>query len=202
MWDPGGSEVNELLASSESCRAARLVADSVVCGSCSEEDSARECYVRLLLQILHENIPRSVKRSAVRRAVKIASGSGESRKVEDCTYDTGASNGNYIGVQALQRLKGYEDLQYEPCRHTVRLGDGKSTVSCYKTVMLTVHAIDDYDQELEGVTVEFFVMESMGDEIIIGLLDIVGSFYDYFADLLAKAAGRNYAESRCIMLGY
>ena len=68
MWDPGGPEVSELSVTSDDLsRAGSRVVDSVVCSSCSEEDSARECYVRLLLQVLHENIPRSVKRSAVKR---------------------------------------------------------------------------------------------------------------------------------------
>ena len=51
MWDPGGSEVGELLVTSDDLGSAgSRVADSIVCSNCCEEDSARECYVRLLLQ--------------------------------------------------------------------------------------------------------------------------------------------------------
>ena len=164
--------------------------DISVCGKCSESLDYRRSYTDTLLSILHEGIPRAVKKSAVRRPVKISQGMIVSRVVEDCTYDTGASNGNYITSTTLKLLGNYEELDFMPCRHTAVLGDGELTVSSNKTVVLTVYSIDDYDQELEGVDVEFYVIESRSDQVIIGLPDIVGVFYDYFAELLAKAAGR------------
>jgi hypothetical protein len=69
-------------------------------------------YSSFLLKVLHESVPRSVRKSAVRRAVRVSSEEGVSRRVEDCTYDTGASSGNYIGSKALQLLDNYEELQY------------------------------------------------------------------------------------------
>ena len=161
---------------------------SRVCGDCSYRDSYRECYTATLLSILRDRVPRVVNKSAVRRPVRVSSKLGESRVVDDCTYDSGASNGSYIGLTALRQLSNYDELEFQPCRHVAKLGDGKTIVSCSKTVVLTVSPINDYGEDCDGVDVEFFVMDSMGDEIIIGLQELLGSFFEYFVELLAKAA--------------
>ncbi len=86
--------------------------------------------------------------------MRISSELGVSRVVDDCVYDSGASNGNYIGVTALRQMQNYDELDFQPCRHVARLGDSKTVVSCSKTVVLTVSPIDEYGDDCDGIVVE------------------------------------------------
>ena len=139
-----------------------------------------------LLSVLHESLPLSKELpSAVREAV--ISSATQSRYVAKCTLDSGASHGNYVGRAAFAQL---EFVQPYPCKHSARLGDGKTLLSINEAVELNVQVYREDHVLSEPIATQFFIVESLGEEMIIGLPDLVGSYFDLFAEVLENAAGR------------
>ena len=151
-----------------------------------DEDYFVNSRTQTFLRALHENIPRSARRSRVCRAMKFSSELNEAI-IDRVTSDTGASSANYIGKKALDR---FPDAEVFPCRHNVRLGDGATSVLINGFVVLEVSPIDDYGEELPPISTEFFIMEKLGDEAIIGLPDILGNFFDYFLSILGSGPSK------------
>ena len=83
---------------------------------------------------MHDALPKAkVLKSAVREA-RISTATS-TRYIPKCTFDTGASHGNYIGRDALAKL---EFPEIHPCNHSARLGDGKTMVVIREYVELQV----------------------------------------------------------------
>lgn len=135
---------------------------------------------------MHDLLPRSVRKNVVVRqgVVKVGDIVYMLNKI---TYDTGASNGNYIGRLALREFR---DIKLIPCMHKARLGDGTSILTITEKCFLSICPVNDYGEELDPIETEFFIIEDLGDEAIIGLQDILGSYYDFFSGLLAMAANK------------
>ena len=110
--------------------------------------------------------------------------------VSKALLDTGASGGNYIGAGMLE---GMEGLEREPCSHLVTLGDGVTQLHLTECVTIEVALYDDRGCLCPSVYTEFFVMPRLGREIIIGLPDILGNYYEYFTDILDRARLRRPA---------
>ena len=143
---------------------------------------------RALLLAMNMDIPRTLRKSALNREAKMKI-SGIVMMCPRTTYDTGASSGSYIGRGALA-LFPESVLVYEPCSHRAVLGDGKTQIHIKQTVTIEVIPIDDYDKDWEPITVEMFVVETMNNQMIIGLPDLLGSFFDYFACIMNNAASK------------
>ena len=146
--------------------------------------SDREAYGATLLRIIHEAVPRSVNRSAVVRQAVMNVGLVQ-LVMQKVTYDTGASSGNYIGRKALDL---FPDVKTTPCRHSAKLADGKSVVTINEKCIILVSPINDYGEELEAISTEFYIVETLGDEAIIGLPDLLGNYFEYFSEILHRAA--------------
>ena len=151
-----------------------------------DEDYFLNSRTQTYLRTLHETVPRSARRSRVCRSAKFSSELHQAQ-IDRVTLDTGASSANYIGKSAVNR---FPDVEIRPCRHNVRLGDGETNLTLDGYVILTVTPMNDYGEELEPVTAEFYIMEKLGDEAIIGLPDILGSFYDYFLSVLGSGPSK------------
>ena len=158
----------------------------------SEKDraSARECDDKgaeprvSLLHIMQDAIPKAkVLKSAVREA-RISTATG-SRYVPKCTLDTGASHGNYIGRDALAKL---EFVERHPCNHSARLGDGKTIVSINEYVEVEVQVFRSDTTLTDPITTHLYVVESLGEEMIIGLQDLLGNFFEIFSEVIEEAA--------------
>ena len=109
---------------------------------------------------------------------------GETVYVDKALLDTGASSGSYVGQSLVDRIP---NAVLEPCYHKVKLGDGTTEVIITQSVVLDVSL---YEEDLsigESFATEFFVLPTLGEEIIIGLPDILGNFYDYFTGVLERA---------------
>ena len=107
--------------------------------------------------------------------------------------DTGASSGSYIGQALVDR---FPNVPLEPCSHRVRLGDNTTEVHITHYVTLEVSLYDEDMKLCDPIFAEFYVMPNLGDDVIIGLPDILGSFYDYFIGVLERAR-RN---QRCVQV--
>ena len=164
VWDPGGSHDS-----------VRLFRDKT--------KSPRSCQ---LLQIMHDEVPRSKNKSiVVREAIASYDSIEEETLISKLTLDTGASSGNYIGRKFIQ--DNFKNVKYDPCDHIVRLGDGKSIMRIKHMVTLEISLLDNYGERAKPISTDFFVSDSLGNEAIIGLPDLLGNYFDYFARILNGA---------------
>jgi len=133
---------------------------------------------------MHDAMPKSkVVKSAVREA-RVSTATG-SRYLPKCTLDTGASHGNYIGRDALKRL---EFVKINPCQHSARLGDGETFIKINECVELQVQLYRSDQTLTDPITTNFYVVESLGEEMIIGLQDLLGNYFEIFAEVIEEAA--------------
>ena len=147
---------------------------------------AEESRNKALLLAMNVNMPRRLRKSALNREAKVRI-KGTVNMCWKTTYDTGASSGSYIGRGLLSMFPDSE-LIYGVCDHRAMLGDGKTQIRITQTIVVEVIPIDDYDKEWKPVKVEMFVVETMDNQIIIGLPDLLGEFFDYFATVMNNAA--------------
>ena len=110
--------------------------------------------------------------------------------VDKALLDTGASHGNYAGKSLIDRLVGVE---VKPCSHRVKLGDGSTLVHINEYVTVEVQILDDEENLTEPMFVDFYVMPELGSEVIIGIHEILGNFYDIFTTILERARARQPA---------
>ena len=113
-----------------------------------------------------------------------AQSDGKSVYVGKILLDTGASSGSYVGRSLVNR---FPNLPIEPCTHKVRLGDNKTEVEINQMVTLDVALYDEDDKLCGSIATEFYVMPDLDYEVIIGLPEILGNYYDYFVGVLEQA---------------
>ena len=145
-------------------------------------DGAEKAMENELLRVLHDRLPRSRNKSVVVREAQLYADGGNiySDKV---TMDSGASSGNYIGEEAVQKLGGVPRRQ---CDHFVRLGDGKTHVRVTEEVDLNVALYDDYGDLQSPILTTFYVIDSLGTDVIIGLPALLGTIIISFHLLCGK----------------
>jgi hypothetical protein len=107
-------------------------------------------------------------------------------EVSKVTLDTGASNGNYIGYKILMR-SGMDDRKCKPCNHVARLGDGSTELSITKKIRLDISLYDDQSILQSASGLYFYVVEKLGDEVIIGLNALLGPLFKFFLNILVHA---------------
>ena len=112
---------------------------------------------------------------------------GKTVYVPKALLDTGANHGNYIGRSLVDR---FDNIDIEPCTHHVRLGDGQTLMHITECVTLDVALYDDEGSLLSPIATEFYIMPDLGDEIIVGLPEILGNYYDIFTSILERARAR------------
>ena len=137
-----------------------------------------------LRRTLYELVPRCKNKSIVTRQCMAISGKHQI-EVDKMVLDSGADMGNYIGRAIVNK---FPDLEREPCRHSARLADGVTLTQIREKVTLYISPIDDYGDALEPIATELFVIDQLGEEILIGLPDLLGNYYDYFSSILARGA--------------
>ena len=105
--------------------------------------------------------------------------------------DTGANTGSYIGEAMVLELGG--EILLEPCSHMVKLGDGTTQVHINEFITIDIALYDDDGHLCEPIATELYIMPSLGKQIIIGLPDLLGNYFDYFTTILEKARLRKPA---------
>ena len=106
--------------------------------------------------------------------------------VKKCLLDTGAAQASYGGKKIFQKLG---ITKFEPCSHRVRLGDGKTRVEITERAVCDVALYDDQQTLSESIPTSFYVMPELGEELIIGLPDILTDYYYFFMSMMEKARG-------------
>ncbi len=100
------------------------------------------------------------------------------------TLDTGASSGNYIGKAVIEQ---FDDAVIQPCSHRVRLGDGKTSLEVTEECVVSIQLYDDGGKLCEPIQTRFYVVNTLGDEAIVGLPDLLGNYFSYFVRVLTEA---------------
>ena len=142
-----------------------------------------EAYVTVLRSVQQSVLGTLDRLSAVMREAQVQCGD-KTAWVPKALLDTGAERGNYIGAAMVERLGCTE---FDPCRHRVRLGDGDTCVEINRKLTLEVSLYNKKGELGEPVATEFYVMPSLGEEIIIGLPDILGNYYEIFMGMMKEA---------------
>ena len=117
----------------------------------------------------------------------------ESCEVTRIVLDTGATAGNYIGRNIITK-NGWEEREMKRVDHTVTLGDSSTRMECKYMVKLGISLRDHNDQSHFFPDLEFYAIETMRDDVIIGEDKLTGDMYHYFLDALA--AVREYRKER------
>ena len=113
-----------------------------------------------------------------------ASHGGRTVWVKKCLLDTGAAQASYGGKKVFEKLGVVE---YKPCHHKVRLGDGKTRVELTEEVVIDVALYDRKQVLSEPVSTRFYVMPGLGEELIIGLPEILGDYFTLFMKMMEDA---------------
>ena len=74
------------------------------------------------------------------------------------------------------------------CNHSARLGDGKTMVVIREYVELQVQVFRSDTTLTDPITTHLYIVESLGEEMIIGLQDLLGNFFEIFAEVIEEAA--------------
>ena len=99
--------------------------------------------------------------------------------------DTGAQGSNFISREMYERLPtSITDLSRSIDR-IVRLGDARS-LSVQLEIPLTISILDSIDNNHQH-SLWYSVLDVLSHDIIIGLVDLIGPFYDLFADSVATS---------------
>lgn len=132
------------------------------------------------------------KQSRFKREGRVLTEGGEPILVPCITLDTGADCGNYVGRELLLKLPG---VQKKSCNHRVRLGDGGTMMTVKESVVLTLQLVRDNSFHSEPVCLELYVVENLGEEIIIGVPSLMTDCFNYLLEVLDAAALRDYERS-------
>ena len=172
IYDPGGSELHLLLLEDRRSPSPISVAQL--------EESQRH----LFQAALEDSLPDGIKGASVVVRMGSVQMGGEETSIPKMTLDTGASSGSYIGEALLSRLGQVVRL---PCRHKARLADGTTSLQITEKVLLPLQVYDADNSLSEPIWTELYVIPTLGEEVIIGLPDLLGNYWTVFIEVLQKA---------------
>jgi hypothetical protein len=94
--------------------------------------------------------------------------------------DTGAQGSNFISRKLYSTLPSHITQSAQPIDRVVRLGDARN-LTIQLEIPLTISILDSQAVNHQH-TLWFSVLEVLSHDIIIGLVDLIGPYYDLFAD--------------------
>ena len=101
--------------------------------------------------------------------------------------DSCATSASYAGEALVEACSW---LKPEPCHHQVTLGDGQTTMTCTTRVTLHLKLEDPRGCTTKTLPLQVFVIPKGGVDIVVGLPDILGDFYETFMDVMCDARQR------------
>ena len=137
---------------------------------------------------MHDFLPMSRATPAVMREGQIVTTMG-SFYLGKCLLDTGATHGNYVGRALVDKLP---NVKLQPCRHRARLGDGKTILQIKEKVCLDIQLYKDDGKLAEAISTNMYVVDTLGEEAIIGLQELLGNYFEFFAQVLELATGKTF----------
>ena len=109
--------------------------------------------------------------------------------------DTGAQGSNFISRQLFQRLPASITSLSRNTDRVVRLGDSRS-LAIHLELILTV-AIADSTGHTHQHSLWYSVLDVLSHDLIIGLVDLIGPYYDLFADSVLSSRHLAVATDIC-----
>lgn len=100
--------------------------------------------------------------------------------IEKATMDTGAKAGTYAGLGVIRRL----GAKLVPSTHRARLGDGKTVIRVAGEACVTLALYTKNGKLTAPERLKVYVLEDLGDEVLVGLPDILLKFYEFFSEIL------------------
>lgn len=99
--------------------------------------------------------------------------------------DTGAQGSNFVSRTLVLSLPKSHTLATRPTDRIVRLGDARH-IAVQSEIQLLVCLTDSSGNDHAHI-LWYSVLEDLSHDLIIGLVDLVGPFYDVFADAIASS---------------
>ena len=99
--------------------------------------------------------------------------------------DTGAQGSNFISRKLYNQLPAATTALSKSVDRVVRLGDS-SSLSVVLEVPLTVSILDSHGYS-HAHSVWYSVLDVLSHDIIIGLIDLIGPYFDLFEDSITSA---------------
>jgi hypothetical protein len=112
--------------------------------------------------------------------------------------DTGAQGSNFISRQLYSQLRKNITAKSRPTERVVRLGDARS-LSVSLEVPLTINIVDSTGQSHQHELM-YSVLENLSHDIIIGLVDLIGPFFDLFFDAVQSSRALSMTRELCSTL--
>ena len=112
--------------------------------------------------------------------------------------DTGAQGSNFISRDLYNRNPLSVTTLSRPTDRIVRLGDSRS-LSINLELTLTV-AIDDSAGNTHEHSLWYSVLDVLSHDLIIGLVDLIGPYYELFADSVLSSRHLAVATTLCTHL--
>ena len=112
--------------------------------------------------------------------------------------DTGAQGSNFISRQMYSQLPKNITAKSRPTERVVRLGDARS-LSVTLEVPLTINIVDSTGQSHQHELM-YSVLDNLSHDIIIGLVDLIGPFYDLFFDAVQSSRTLSMTRELCSTL--
>ena len=138
-------------------------------------------HVDIMKETLFQILPGARKKSVVVRE-GLATVDGLSVSIPKVTLDSGASHASYVGRKLVNKMPRVREL---PCKHSAKLGDGKTILQVTSYCGLYIQLLDDYGSLSEPIYTELFIVDGLGNEVIIGLPDILGMYFNFFVAALS-----------------
>ena len=109
------------------------------------------------------------------------------KDVPDILFDTGASHSSYISKTWVDEHRGELSSFIKPTKAAVTLGDNRTTVNISEVLTLNLSFYFDNNSESVEAEVTMCVLDMPGKTIILGLPDIIQSYYYLFIEMVSNA---------------
>ena len=136
--------------------------------------------------MLHRSIPKATLHRKMYRSGTISTSDWE-KDVPDILFDTGATHSSYIAKSWLDDHRKELGAFVKPIKAAVTLGDNRTTVNISETITLNLSFYFDNNSESVESEVIMCVLDMPGKTIILGLPDIIQSYYYLFIEMVSNA---------------
>ena len=115
---------------------------------------------------------------------------GSELHVPRVLFDSGALGASYISGQFVKCNETHLKSLMQECNGSVKLASEQHTVSLKHFVVLTI-CFKDADDVTNQAAIQFFVLDALSTDMIVGLPAIVQHFSDIFIRMIRDAAAQS-----------
>ena len=152
-------------------------------------------FANRLLSVLQKTVPKATLHRKMYKngTIKVP---GLEKDVSDILFDTGASHSSYISKSWVDDHRDELSAFIKPIKAAVTLGDNKTTVQISELLTLNLSFYFDNNSELVESEVTMCILDMPGKTIILGLPDIIQSYYYLFIEMVSNAKVEHHEAVR------